>query len=129
MSNVVVSGACCKCTMGTSPSSIAMTSQMKIKAGEKPIAVITDNSMACLGTFGMCTSMINPAVASATAAAMGVLTPQPCVPSVNAPWIPTKTKILIGGKPVLTNDSATVCTLGMGNISITNPGQGKVKIL
>lgn len=128
MSNVVVSGACCKCTMGTTPSSIAMTSQMKIKAQGKPMAVITDNSMACLGTFGMCRSLLNPAVAAATAAALGVLTPQPCVPSVNAPWIPTKGNIMVGGKPVLTNDSKAICSMGMGTISFTNPGQGKVKI-
>ncbi len=34
--------------------------------------------------FAMCTSPANPTVAAATAAAMGVLTPMPCIPVTNS---------------------------------------------
>ena len=38
--------------------------------------------------FGMCTSIANPMVAAATTAALGVLTPMPCIPVTVAPWSP-----------------------------------------
>ena len=44
--------------------------------------------------FGMCSSLANPSVASATAAALGVLTPMPCIPVIPAPWVPGRTDSL-----------------------------------
>src|ERR1700742_1132408 len=38
--------------------------------------------------FGMCSSEANPEVIAATAAALGALTPMPCVPVIVAPWAP-----------------------------------------
>ena len=72
----------------------------------------------------MCSSLANPQVAAATAAALGVLTPQPCMPVPAGTWIPTKPKILIGGKPCLTQDCKMMCAYA-GQISITTPGQMK----
>ena len=114
------------CTMGTAPAPLKVTSQSKVLAEGKPAATIQDAAaMTNVGPFGMCTSLANPAVASATAAALGVLTPQPCTLMPAGIWIPTKPKVLIDGKPCLTQDCKMMCAYA-GSISITLPGQTKV---
>jgi hypothetical protein len=91
-------------------------------------ATIMDNKpMANIPPFGMCNSMANPQVASATAAALGVLTPMPCVPVIAAPWTPGSPMVLIGGKPALNNMSKCMCNWG-GVISINMPGQMTVMV-
>lgn len=122
----VVAGAACVCTMGTSPGQINPTNQTAIRVGGKPVASIADaaplsNVTAC----GMCTSLMNPAVAAATAAAMGALTPQPCVPAPMGGWA-CPGAVRVGGKPILTTDGKLTCAYG-GTISIMNPGQMTVK--
>ena len=72
--------------------------------------------------FGMCKSMTNPAVAAATAAASGVLTPQPCTPACSA-WIGGKTLVLVGSKPSLLKGDKAVCPLGAGMIEVKDSGQ------
>ncbi|GAB2460544.1 hypothetical protein GCM10027265_07080 [Jatrophihabitans fulvus] len=87
----------------------------------KPAATITDCApMVNVPPFGMCTTLSNPTVASATAAALGVLTPMPCVP-VTTPWKPGAIKTMLGGKPALTSSSTCQCSWG-GVITITFPG-------
>ncbi|HEV8379797.1 MAG TPA: DUF4280 domain-containing protein, partial [Tepidisphaeraceae bacterium] len=71
--------------------------------------------------------LANPQVASATSAAMGVLTPQPCIPVTTSPWTPGASKATIGGMPALTDSSTCMCNW-MGTISITNPGQQTVDV-
>ena len=119
-------GATTLCTMGTAPAPIKVTSQTKVLTEGKPAATIQDSApMTNVGPYGMCTSLVNPAVAAATAAALGVLTPQPCTPVPAGTWIPTKPKVLLGGRPCLTQDCKLVCAYA-GQISITLPGQTKV---
>ena len=126
MSNLVTATGTSMCTMGTAPAPIKVTSQSKVLAGGKPCGTIADaQPTANVGPFGMCTSMANPQVAAATAAAMGVLTPQPCIPAPAGTWIPTAPKVLVAGKPCMTNDCKLMCAYA-GQISITNPGQVKV---
>ena len=126
MSELVAAMGMATCTMGTAPAPVKVTSQTKVLAGGKPAATIQDcQGVANVGPFGMCTSLANPAVASATAAALGVLTPQPCMPVPAGSWIPTKPKVLVGGKPCLTSDCKLMCAYA-GSISMTNPGQVKV---
>jgi hypothetical protein len=36
--------------------------------------------------------------------------------------------MLIDGKPILTNDAKLVCAIGMGNLSIIDPGQSGIVI-
>lgn len=109
------------------PSSLMATNQPTITEGNLPAASIMDMvPMTNLMPFGMCTSMSNPTVASATAAALGVLTPMPCVPVPAGPWT-CPGKVMVANKPILTSDGKLTCAYG-GSISITNPGQTTVKI-
>lgn len=127
MGTKVTAGAVLMCPFGTSTSVLNVTSQSKILVEGKPLATIKDtNAFVNIPPFGMCTSMANPQVASATAAALGVLTPQPCMPASSGTWAVTQSKIISGGAPCLCNDSVLSCSLGQGVITITNPGSGKV---
>jgi hypothetical protein len=77
--------------------------------------------------FGMCNSMANPMVAAATAAALGVLTPMPCIPNTVAPWVPGSPTVLIGNQPALNDSSTCMCAWG-GVIKINVPGEFTVQI-
>ena len=126
MPMIVVAGATCLCTSGLGTGQINPTNQMSIRVGGKPVASIADVApMTNVTSCGMCTSLANPAVASATAAALGVLTPQPCVPAPAGTWN-CPGKVRVGGKPVLTTDGKLTCAYG-GTISIMNPGQTTAK--
>ena len=124
MGTIVVSGAVLQCPFGTSPSSLNVTSQAMCMVSGQPVATIQDaQGMVNIQPFGMCSSLANPQVAAATAAALGVLTPQPCMPTTAGAWIPSCPTTLIDGKPCLTNDCQVLCSNGMGTIQISNPGQ------
>ena len=128
MGVVVVAGALMMCSFGTTPASLTVTSQSTILAEGKPVATIQDAAPNInISSCGMCSSLANPQVASATAAALGVLTPQPCIPVVAGTWIATQTKCIINGKPCLTSDANAICSYG-GILSIVDSGQKKVII-
>jgi len=78
--------------------------------------------------FGMCTSLANPAVASATSAALGVLTPMPCIPVPTGPWKPGAFKVKIGVFAALSDISVCNCAWG-GTIKIQTPGQFTVDVV
>ena len=63
-------------------------------------------------TFGVCSSLANPTVAAATAAAFGVLTPMPCIPNIVAPWKPGKPDVLVENFPALLNTDTLQCLWG-----------------
>ena len=117
----------CMCSFGTVPANLTATSQQTVLMDGKPVATIVDcQPGANLTPFGLCTSLANPAVAAATAAALGVLTPQPCTMAPAGTWRPTQTTVVAGGKPCLMNDSSLLCSIGMGNITPVQPAQMKV---
>ena len=123
---LTVTGAKCTCPFGTTPCTLQVTSQMTCLADGRPVATIQDMQPGInLPTFGMCSSLANPTVAAATAAALGVLTPQPCTMVPAGTWIPTSPTVLVGGIPCLTSDATLVCGFGTGTISIIDPGQTK----
>ncbi len=123
MGQHVTMGAMCKCSFGAAPSSLMVLPQSRVMSSGKPAANIMDNKpMVNVMPFGTCMSLANPQVAAATAAAMGVLTPMPCIPMTTAPWIPTAATTIVGPGPALNNSSTLMCNWG-GMIQINMPGQ------
>jgi hypothetical protein len=124
----VCMGAMLQCSFGVAPSSLVVLPQSQTLAGALPVANIMDNKpLVNILPFGMCSSPGNPTVASATAAAMGVLTPMPCVPVTAAPWIVGAPTVLVGNMPALNNSSKLMCNWG-GVIQVVSPGQATVMI-
>jgi Domain of unknown function (DUF4280) len=123
----VCMGATLQCSFGAAPSSLVVLPSNRTMTGT-PAATIMDYApLVNIMPFGMCSSPANPTVAAATAAALGVLTPMPCVPATAAPWIVGAPTVLIGGMPALDNNSKLMCNWG-GVIQIVNPGQTKMMI-
>lgn len=115
------------CPFGMAPSVLNVLPNNKT-ISNMPIANIMDNKpFVNIMPFGMCTSMANPAVASATAAAFGALTPMPCTPMITAPWAPGSPTVLIGGAPALNNTCKLICNFG-GVIQITNPAVTNIQV-
>lgn len=116
------------CTFGVAPGSLIVLPTNCVLTSSVPAATIMDNApVVNIPPFGMCSSPSNPTVAAATAAALGVLTPMPCVPLIAAPWTPGAPTVLIGSMPALDSNSKLMCTWG-GVISITTPGQFTVEV-
>lgn len=128
MAYETVATAICQCTFGAAPSTLSVLPTSMVTIENKPAASIMDYApFMNILPFGVCSSIANPTVASATAAALGVLTPMPCVPAVVAPWIPTNPMVLVGNKPVLGNSAKNFCLWG-GVISINLQGQFTVQV-
>jgi hypothetical protein len=124
----VVNGAQLMCTFGSSPSNLVVLPTNMVFVNEQPAATIMDFiPMENIMPFGMCMSIANPEVASATAAAMGVLTPMPCVPATTSPWTPGAAEVLIQEMPALDNISTCMC-MWAGVITVVDPGQTEVEI-
>ena len=122
MPNAVCMGAMLKCSFGVAPGTL-MVLPANLVMSNGPVANIMDHKpMLNILPFGMCTSLANPTVAAATAAAMGVLTPMPCIPVTPAPWAPGSPTVMLSNMPALNNTSKLMCTWG-GVISVTVPGQ------
>jgi hypothetical protein len=98
-----------------------------VQAGGQMAATINDNiPMGNIPPFGMCMAPTNPQVAAATAAAMGVLTPQPCIPVIPAPWAPGSPTVLVNNVPALTNTCQCMCAWA-GVITVSFPGEVTVQ--
>jgi len=119
----VCMGAMLQCTFGVAPSSLVVLPVNRVMTSFVPAANIMDHKpMVNVMPFGMCTSPSNPTVASATAAALGVLTPMPCIPNTVAPWAPGAANVLLANMPALDDTSKLTCLWG-GMISVSMPGQ------
>jgi hypothetical protein len=105
----VVNGAQLSCAFGTSPSSLTVLPAGRPICNSQPAANVLDYvPMVNVMPFGMCISPTNPQVAAATAAALGVLTPQPCIPATSAPWTPGSVT-QVAGQSALNDVSICTC--------------------
>ena len=127
MANPVVQTATCTCSFGAAPAVLTVTSQQTVSICKMPAATIQDGAaLSNVPTFGMCSNPANPTVASATAAAMGVLTPMPCVPATVA-WTPGCPTVMVCKRPLLNNTSKLMCSYG-GVIQVTVTPAMTVKV-
>jgi hypothetical protein len=117
-----------KCSFGMAPAALLALPTHRVFAEGVPAATVMDHKpVVNVPSFGACTSLTNPTVASATAAASGVLTPMPCVPATPAPWVPGSPTVTMGGFPALNPASTCSCAWG-GIISVAMPGTVTIQV-
>lgn len=117
----VVKGAKLKCTCGDAESVLDIPRDHGVFINNTAQA----NAMDCVPMenvkpFGKCSSLANPTVAAATAAAQGTLQPMPCIPATATPWTGTKTGLLINNSPAVVQSSQLSCAW-CGVITVKNP--------
>ena len=116
------------CTFGMAPSSLVVLPLNRVTTSNVPDANIMDHiPMMNIMPFGMCMSPSNPTVAAATLAALGVLTPMPCIPLTTTPWVAGAPTVLLGNFPTLDNVSTLNCMYG-GVITFVTPGEFTVMV-
>ena len=124
----VCMGAMMQCSFGVAPSSLVVLPTNRVLTNQMPDANIMDHiPMVNIMPFGMCMSIANPTVAAATAAALGVLTPMPCIPATPAPWVAGAPTVLLGNFPSLDNVSQLMC-MWAGVITFVDAGEVTVQI-
>ena len=123
MPQQVCNNAQLMCTMGVAPSMLGVLPINMVMTSNQPAANIMDHKpIVNIRPFGMCTSPANPTVAAATAAALGVLTPMPCLPNTPTPWVPGAPTVILAKFPALNNTSKLMC-MWAGVITVAMPGQ------
>ena len=110
------------CTFGMAPSVFNATPKTVVTSMMMAGNIMDHVPMLNILPFGMCSSPANPMVAAATAAALGVLTPMPCIPVTLAPWAPGSPTVMLCNSPALNNTSKLMCNWA-GVISFISPGQ------
>jgi hypothetical protein len=121
-------GAQMMCSFGAAPSNLVVLPVNKVKTNQVNDANIMDHiPMTNIMPFGMCSAPTNPQVAAATAAALGVLTPQPCVPATTTPWVAGAPNVMLGMQPTLDNISVLNC-MWLGVITFVNAGETTVNV-
>jgi hypothetical protein len=124
----VCHGAMMMCSFGLAPSSLQVLPTNMVLTNNVNDANIMDHiPMVNIPPFGMCSSIANPQVAAATAAALGVLTPQPCIPNTPSPWVTGTPTVMLGNQPSLDNTHMLTC-LWAGIITFTTAGEFTVNI-
>ena len=122
----IVDGAMTACSFGAAPATLRVQPRKRVMVSGRPAATVTDHvPFENIRPFGLCTSLANPSVAAATAAALGVLTPMPCAPMTPRPWLPGVPTVEVGGSPSLSQTSTCQCAY-RGVITIAMAGQSSV---
>lgn len=116
-----------KCSYGLTPAPLNILPLTGVMAKMPAGNILNGLPLLNIPSFGMCTSLANPLVAAATAAAFGVLTPMPCLPMTASPWLVGSSKVLTGGMPALHKDCKLLCSYG-GCISFVVISQTNVSV-
>lgn len=125
MKPVMIQGTLLKCSFGNAPAPLMALPDKKVNA-MLPVVVKDDHiPLVNILPFGMCSNPANPMVIAATAAAMGVLTPVPCIPCTVGAWENAVGKVKVKGKPALNMDAKLNCLYG-GSIQAAAPVQPTV---
>lgn len=112
-----------RCSMGIANSELVVTPINRTLINDHYAANIMDFvPLTNIMPFGMCVCPANPTVIAATAAALGVPTPMPCIPATSSPWQAGATNVLLNEPRWLDNTSTCTCDWG-GEIAIVDPGQ------
>jgi hypothetical protein len=127
MASQVCAGALLQCSFGVAPSPLTVLPASRTMTGTPAANIMDHVPMLNVLPFGMCSSPANPVVIAATAAAMGVLTPMPCIPATAAPWVPGVPTVMIGGMPALSDACKLTCMWG-GMIQVSFAGQATVMV-
>jgi hypothetical protein len=127
MANQTCMGGLLKCSMGAAPSTFMPTPKTVQTSNVMAGNILDHVPMMNILPFGVCKSPANPTVAAATAAALGVLTPMPCIPATPAPWIAGAPTVLLCNAPAL-NDTSKLMCIWAGVIEFSNAGQATHQI-
>ena len=116
------------CAMGLNPNTLKVVPiPTRVNVCGKPAINMMDHQpIMNVPSFGMCKNPQNPAVATLTAAAAGVLTPAPCIPMTQAPITNVNPTVLLNQYGAAHINSKIMCMYGI--ISITAPPQKTVFI-
>ena len=123
----VVTGGKAMCSMGIGI--FNLSAKGNVTRENKPVMTIKDNApyLNVAPSGVMCQSLANPTVASATSAAMGVLTPQPCTPVFAGMWVPGTINCRAKNMGIVDSSCSLFCSYG-GKISVTLPGALKTTV-
>ena len=122
MGLLACTGAMLQCSFGAAPSALMVLPTNRVLTSTPAANIMDTIPFVNILPFAMCSSMANPAVAAATSAALGVLTPMPCTPVPAGPWVPGVPTVLIGNMPAVDMTCKLMCSFG-GVIQILSPGQ------
>lgn len=128
MPKLVVHGAVLRCTLGAAPSTFAVATPHMVAGDQLAAGNVSDFVPSTnVPPFGLCRAPTNPQVASATSAAGGVLTPQPCVPVLATAWAPGSVSVTVDHQPALHDGCTCSCQWG-GVLSVASAGQLDVDV-
>ncbi len=126
--NVVGMASLLSCSFGIAPDMLIVLPDTNVVIEGMLAGNMMDNiPFANIPGFILCTSLLNPEVDAATAAAFGVLIPMPCTPMTFEPWITEDVNVMITGMPAIDQTSILMCDYA-GVITVDEPGNFTVVV-
>lgn len=117
-----------QCSFGLVPTPLTVLPDRTVTAEGMLMGNITDFvPLVNIMTFGMCVSLANPEVLTATIADFGILTPMPCIPVTADPWISEALTVMVTEGPALDQTAIVMCAWA-GAIHIDEPGNMTVMV-